>query len=232
MPPFVAASGADARPGVRASRARKVRELIPKPEASPYFEVDQADWTERTRELIDQHPLSTADLVETSLESWDQIFESQIGPFRIGLDIFPSPQALGSLLHELVPANLARRFPENWRREQSSSEKDIVCLADDRFSTEIKTSSSTGQVFGNRSFGQEDEGRAKKAKSGYYLAINFGKYPPEREVGKVYKPGIRQIRFGWLDHVDWTAQTKETGQQANLAPVIEDSQLLVIYALE
>lgn len=227
--PFFAASGADAMPGKRATRARKERVLALKPATSPYFELSLDQFVARTRALIDEYPIGPSALAGAVLASWDQLFESLVGGFRIGADIFPNPQAMGGLLHELVPLNLAREYAGMWRRERNSGEKDIVCLIDDHFSTEIKTSSSAGQIFGNRSFAQEVDQGGKKAKSGYYVTVNFGKFPAELISAVFYKPSIHMIRFGWLDHIDWTGQVKESGQQSALAPIIEDSQLLTIF---
>lgn len=229
MAPFVATSGTEAFAGKRAARARKERILVPKPVHSPYHGLAAEAFVDRTRVLIDEYTVRPDELVRIVLDAWAQLFESTIGGFRIGIDIFPSPQAMGSLLHELIPLNMGRAYPGRWRRERDSSEKDIVCLFDDRYSTEIKTSSSTAQIFGNRSFAQDVDMGGKKAKSGYYLAVNFDKFPNERDLEAAYRPPIRLIRFGWLDHVDWTGQAKESGQQSALAPIIEDSQLLAIY---
>lgn len=232
MAPFIAASGAEAKPGNRAARARKEPVLLPKPKESPYAGLAVEAFTDRTRALIDEYPLPPDELSRIVLASWGQLFESEIGGFRIGVDIFPSPQAMGSLLHELIPLNMGRAYPGSWRRERNAGEKDIVCAFDDRFSTEIKTSSSKERIFGNRSFAQEVDMGGKKVKSGYYLAVNFDKFPAQLESASLDKPSIQSIRFGWLDHIDWTGQAKESGQQSALAPIIEDSQLLAIYLKE
>jgi hypothetical protein len=230
--PYVAASGAEAIPGKRAARARKERVLLPKPKESPYAGVPVEAFADRTRALIDEYPVPPDEFSRIVLDSWDQLLESAIGGFRIGVDIFPSPQAMGSLLHELIPLTMGRAYPGKWRRVCNAGEKDIVCVFNDHFSTEIKTSSSAQQIFGNRSFAQLVDMGAKKAKSGYYLAVNFAKFPAQLEAGPVDKPSIQSIRFGWLDHTDWTGQAKESGQQSALAPIIEDSQLLAIYLKE
>lgn len=228
--PFIARSGTDAKPGQRARRARVARPLTPKPADSPYYGLSQADYVRRTRELIDAYPLKVTELAEVVQTAWGQIFESTIGGFYIGREIFPSPQAMSSLLHELIPLNLSRRYPGKWRRERSGGEKDLVYEPDeDHFSTEIKASSNPRQIFGNRSFAQETNSSSKKSKSGYYLAINFEGFPHSVEPGHSYRPRLHLIRFGWLDHVDWAGQEAPSGQQSNLAPAIEDSQLLAIY---
>jgi hypothetical protein len=43
------------------------------------------------------------------------------------------------------------------------------------------------------------------------------------------RPPIRVIRFGWLDHTDWRAQSSETGQQSSLPAAVENNQLLRYY---
>lgn len=179
---------------------------------SPYESTNPENWGEITPKLIKDHPLSTNDLIEVTLGGWNAIFESTIGPrgFTIGTHIFPKPQIMAFLLHELIPLELAAKFPKEWRGDRSGDEKDLVCLTDDRFSIEVKTSSSVNGIYGNRSYAQQGSSQ-KKSKSGYYLAINFGKFGSPGT-----RPEIRQIRFGWLDQEDWIGQLAQTGQQARL----------------
>ena len=131
----------------------------------------------RTQELIQEHPLEPAELVDVVLNAWEAIFKSRIGPrsFKIGVDIYPKPQILGALLHELIPLELQSRYPRIWRVEATSADKDVVHLSNPRFSFEIKTSSSASSIFGNRSYAQGSEA-GKKDKAGYYLAVNFQKW--------------------------------------------------------
>jgi hypothetical protein len=112
------------------------------------------------------------------------------------------------LLHELIPLEFASRHSDSWRRDQFGEDKDLVCLADDQYSIEIKTSSSANGLFGNRSYAQPARGD-KKSKSGYYLAVNFDGFK-----GAIPTPRIRKIRFGWLDHTDWRGQLAASGQAA------------------
>jgi hypothetical protein len=196
-------------------------------ESSPYNKIAQTRWLQKTKQLVGAHPLKTVELVEVVLQSWNGIFESKLGPkgFQIGKHIFPKPQIMGFLLHELIPLEFAARYPELWRGEQSKSDKDLVYIPDARFSVEIKTSSNRTKIFGNRSYAQESESASKKAKSGYYLQVNFGKF------GKsTAKPEILLIKFGWLDHIDWLGQAAATGQQAHLAPSTANNKLLSIYS--
>ncbi|WP_208766185.1 ScaI family restriction endonuclease [Streptomyces capillispiralis] len=200
--------------------------MRPKTPSSPYFGWDSDDWPEVTRSLLAQQPLSGETLVEAVLSSWRSIFESTLGSgFRIGVDIRPSPQIMGFLLHALIPLELAVGDP-NWRADAKAAEKDLVYQPDFRYSIEIKTSSHRDQIFGNRSFGVDNPGNGKKAKDGYYVAVNFEKW------GDVPAglPRIRLIRYGWLDHTDWIAQASQTGQQSSLPAIVANTQLLTLYS--
>lgn len=188
---------------------------------SPYSD-DQSTWQSVTNSLIDEHPLSRKEIKEIVSQAWDDIFESKLGKngFQIGKDIFPKPQIIGFFLHELIPLELERRYPGKWRRELSAKDKDVICIYDDRFSIEIKTSSNPKNIFGNRSYAQNGT-TSKKGKSGYYLAVNF-----EKCTDLTPKPKILKIRFGWLDHSDWMGQKSQTGQQSRLSKEVETLKLL------
>ena len=99
---------------------------------SPYKAVPTKNWPKVTRRLVEEHPLQTAEIVDVVLNSWASIFSSGIGPkpFKIGQHIFPKPQIMGFLLHELIPLELANRYPKLWRTEVSSKDKDIVILGE------------------------------------------------------------------------------------------------------
>jgi hypothetical protein len=131
---------------------------------------------------------------------------------------------MGFLLHELIPLELAARHSSVWRGETSSDDKDIVYIPDSSYSIELKTSSDPRHVYGNRSYAQASS-KGKKAKSGYYLAVNFGKF-----TAKGSRPQIRLIRFGWIDSSDWIGQKAATGQQSRLHPDVESSKLLQLYS--
>ena len=194
--------------------------------ASPYDGKDVTEWPAITQGLIARHPLKKEEIVETVLKAWDLILKDTIigGTYRIGIDLFPTPQIMGDFLHELVPLLLERKYPQSWRRDRVASEKDMVYVPDDSFSVEIKTSSQK-QIYGNRSFSQEGKDRpGKKLKSGYYLAINF---PPIHKTKSV-EP-IKLIRFGWLDHGDWGGQVAPSGQQANLSRDVLLNKLVTLY---
>jgi hypothetical protein len=194
---------------------------------SPYARLPQIKWKEKTHELIASHPLQAVDIREAVLDSWDSIFESKIGKHRIqiGKDIFPIPQLMGAFLHELIPLELAAKYPKVWRGNQNKGEKDLVYITDLKFSIEIKTSSNKSAIFANRSYAQpQSTSPLAKGKDGYYIAVNFEKF----KLGQ-RRPRILLIRFGWLDHTDWIAQSAATGQQARLAPITYQTKLLPIY---
>ena len=182
-------------------------------------------WEWKTRELIDQHPIVVNELVQVVLDSWDGILDTKLGAghYRIGHDIFPTPQIMAFLLHELIPLELARLHPGIWRRDKLSDEKDVVYVPDDNYSFEIKASSSPTGIFGNRSYAQPSP-NAKKHKAGFYLAVNFEKFSDSNII-----PQVTQIRMGWLDHTDWIAQRAATGQQARLDIRARDKKLLRLY---
>lgn len=193
---------------------------------SPYKGIALAKWSDVTQNLIRIHPLALEEIVDVVLSSWDSIFKSRMGSkgFKIGVDIFPKPQIMGFFLHELIPLELAARYPGLWRTEISSSDKDIVYVLDDRYSIELKTSSNPRHIYGNRSYAQ-DSMKGKKAKSGYYLAVNFEKFTDKKN-----QPRITMIRFGWIDASDWIGQKAATGQQSRLASEVESSKLIELYS--
>ena len=191
----------------------------------PYDGLRQDQWRTRTQELLSRHPLHTDEIVEVVLSSWDSIFQTEIGgKALIGVHIFPRPQIMGTFLHELIPLEFAHRYPSDWRREQSVEEKDLVYIPDPHYSVEIKTSSSASRIFGNRSYAQPGKS-LKKAKSGYYLAVNFAKFDDAHR-----RPGVTKVYFGWLDGTDWIGQKAQTGQQSRLPSHIYGSKLLPIYS--
>lgn len=181
---------------------------------SPYAGLPVDQWETRTRQLITEHPLKPEEILEVVIKAWQDIFVSAIGTraYRIGVDVLPQPQVMAFFLHELIPLEFTYRYPQQWRRENSADEKDLVYAPDPLYSIEIKTSSSPRAIFGNRSYTQ-DTVSTKKIKSGYYLALNFEKFSSHN-----LNPKITLVRFGWLDHADWIGQRAASGQQARLNP--------------
>lgn len=195
---------------------------------SPYDGLPSSQWLERTAQILQMYPVSREELVEVVLEQWSSIFDSEIGTngLKIGTHMFPRPQIMGDYLHELIPYELAKRYPGKWRRDETGADKDLVWIEDpDRWSTEIKTSSHKSQVFGNRSYAQPGESR--KSKSGLYLTVNFESWTGAHGS----RPAVRVIRLGWLDYTDWVAQASETGQQAHIRPEAYAGKLEVLYRI-
>lgn len=197
----------------------------PVPEPSPYDGLPIEGWLARTESLLADYPIDREELVEIVLDQWDSIFESRVGRhgLRIGEHIFPKPQIMGDYLHELIPYELQSRYPAVWRRDATGTDKDLVHLTDEAWSTEIKTSSHASQIFGNRSYAQP--GVSRKTKSGFYLTVNFEKW----SVARGRQPAIKVIRLGWLDHTDWIAQVAATGQQARIRPDAYGRKLIELY---
>ncbi len=195
--------------------------------SSPYENCQVDEWESKTYELINAFPVPTDEIIAIVLESWNAIFDSRIGGlgYRIGRDIYPQPQIMGFFLHELIPLELENRYPNTWARDVTGYGKDAVCITNSFFSCEIKTSSDKLHIFGNRSHAQVGN-VSKKDKSGYYLAVNFGKFV--RTADEVL-PAINRIRLGWLDSTDWQGQVSATGQQARLSTQVEKYKLIELY---
>ena len=189
--------------------------------SSPYKNRNRSKWEQITKRLVAKHPLKEKDLIDSVFSAWEGIFTTLLaGKLKIGTDIQLKPQELGNFLHALIPYELEHKFPSEWRRDQTGNEKDIVCIANEKFSIEVKTSSNPNRIFGNRSYAQK-QNNGKKSKTGYYLAVNF-----------INKPGIhliKLIRFGWIDAEDWIGQASSSGQQAHLEAELEKLKLKIIY---
>jgi ScaI restriction endonuclease len=54
-----------------------------------YDKIDISSWQQTTEALLKKHPLNNKKIVEIVLKSWDDIFNSKIGSFYIGKEIFP-----------------------------------------------------------------------------------------------------------------------------------------------
>ena len=195
---------------------------------SPYKGLTSDRWPAKTKQLINEHPLDKEILVEAVLESWNGILGTRIaGALQVGEDIFPQPQVMGNMLHELIPVILADKTGGRWKRGSFKGEKDVINLFDSKYSFEIKTSSSYNNIYGNASYGSEDRSDdSSKEKSGYYLTVNFEKFDPEHPETK---PKIRKIRFGWIDADDWHSQKASSGQQAYIRPEVREGKLITLY---
>lgn len=190
---------------------------------SPYKNLPEDKWLDKTQELVNKHPLKN-EIKDIVLKSWNDIFNSKIGSFSIGKEIFPSPQILSFFLHELVAHYLSLKYPKRYKVGELKNEKDVHDIVDPSMGIEIKASSDSSQIFANRSYAQPSSDSEKKDKNGYYLTINFEKISRSNP-----NPKITIIRFGYLEHKDWIAQKAETGQQARLSPNAYKSKLIEIY---
>ena len=114
---------------------------------------------------------------------------------------------VGYFFQKLFSHELAYRYPNKWRGEKNKEDKDIVSIDNEKFSTEMKSSSQIGyKIFGNRSYNQDlqENNQSIKNKSGYYITINF--------VGQT----LTLVRLGWIDEEDWVGQKAQSGQSATL----------------
>ncbi len=189
------------------------------------YPSDPSGWPAITDRLSKEFPLTSSALTKVVLNSWEDIFHSRIGGkgYQIGRDIWPEPQIMGFLLHELIPLNLGASYRKTWRRGAASGECDTVYIPDDAWSFEIKTSSSRSGIFGNRSYAHVSNA-ARKRRGSFFLAVNIGKFGSASA-----RPEITLIRFGWLGSTDWIGQEAQSGQQARLTKEARAYKLRIIY---
>lgn len=179
---------------------------------------------DETLALLALLPIKPEELVSTILESWNSFLNTKIGEeeLRIPQDIELAPQIIGTFLEKIIAHRLSNRFQGVWRAG-IGNEKDIHCIQDDKYSMEMKTSTSSDAIFGNRSYAQVVVGSEKKDKKGYFIAINYDA-PKGEYLGK-----IRRISIGWLEHTDWKGQKAASGQQASLTKEAKANKMIVIY---
>lgn len=193
---------------------------------SPYINKPTSEWKLITKELVSQIPLNTDELVAIVLQSWECIFQSEICELKIGTDVFPTPQMMGNFLETAIAANLSKNHPDIWRHGKEKDEKDVVCLTNQDYSIEIKTSSKFKKIYGNRSYAQAQSDSATKSKDSFYLGVNFEKF---ESFDGLHKPEISFIQLGYLEHSDWRGQKSETGQQASLSPDTYKNKFITLY---
>jgi hypothetical protein len=180
---------------------------------SPDSDIPVEKRADKTKELIEQHPLKPDVIRDIALRIWSLLWQTKIGEEDTSLspaEINPPATIIGYFFEKLFAKELQKRHPEKWRGTLAKDEKDIVYLEDSKYSIEIKTSGQLDtKIFGNRSYGQEaddsnNEELPKKEKSGYYITANF------------YQQSLTLLRFGWIDHEDWKPQKSSKGQAATL----------------
>lgn len=187
---------------------------------SPYEKIEVKNWLSITKDLVEKHPLSKT-IVDLCLKSWQSILNGKINTY-LNLyirEMSISPQAMGALLHDVIPEYIMKNV--KGFRKGVGSEKDVVCVDNDLYSFELKTSSQKS-IYGNRSYAKSETG---KLKSGYYLTLNFEKVSNN-------DPKVLKIQFGWLDHSDWIGQKSETGQQSSLTTDAKKYKLITLYENE
>ena len=104
----------------------------------PYKDYPVECWKAITQELVSRHPLSE-EIVDFCLKSWDSILHGKINTYlnMYISEMNLSPQALGSLLHDVIPEYISKNV--DGFRKGEGKEKDVVCEYNEDFSFEIKT---------------------------------------------------------------------------------------------
>jgi len=191
--------------------------------SSPYEGVDLELWSTKTQELIERHPLDLDTIRDTAIKCWGTLWQTNVGAGEtaIPLSSIEVPATVtGYFFEKLFARELERKYPNLWKGGRSKSEKDFVCLSNNSFSIEMKSSGQLGtKIFGNRSYGQQTlDGSqiAKEEKSGYYITVNF------------YRQTLTLLRFGWIDFEDWKPQGSQTGQAATLPSHVYELKLIEI----
>jgi hypothetical protein len=189
---------------------------------SPYAGKPESTWLSVTQQLVNSHPLKTAELLDAATTAWATLWQTTVGTGSLSVklsDLRVPATIVGYFFEVLFARELERRAPTLWRGNLSKEDKDLVHVPDPTFSIEIKTSGQAGfKVYGNRSYGQKPgtELPQKKEKSGYYITVNF------------FNQTLTLIRFGWIDAADWDPQEAPTGQMAGLKQAVYDSKLIPI----
>ncbi|TAE03347.1 MAG: ScaI family restriction endonuclease [Bacteroidetes bacterium] len=158
---------------------------------SPYENKNVSEWKQITENLLAQNPI-----YEKREELVKIIFDSKICALQLGKDFIPSYSNLGFFIENLTALKLAEKYTTQWKHGKDKNEKDIVCLDNSDFSIEVKSSSSSKYIFGNRSYAQAESKKATKEKSGFYLAINYEKF----KKNNLEVPQIVLIRLGFVEH--------------------------------
>lgn len=188
-------------------------------------------YKKETIQQIKKLPFNVNEIPEIVCRSWEDIFTiSDVNKdFVIGKTVFPKPQMMGFFLETLIAKRFEKLNGENWISDPTGFAKDITNLKDDSLSIEIKTSSSKGHIYGNRSYANPGA-TSKKSKDSFYLAINFDKFDKAKLNKEMsIKPEISLIRFGYLKSSDWSGQIAPSGQQARLTSEIEKGKLIELW---
>lgn len=123
----------------------------------PYEGVEESKWKDITERLINEFPIKMETIRDIVLDSWNEIFtiSNATRDFAIGETIFPKPQILGFFLEEIVTQKIYKLDSETWLPDPTGYSKDLVNTKEPKYSMEIKTSSSSKNIYGNRSYAQQ-----------------------------------------------------------------------------
>ena len=148
------------------------------PKESPYYGLFSREVGGENPRTLEEYPIAPEDVVQVVLRSWSAIFESTLGDgFRIGVHIFPTPQIMGTLLlTSLSLLEIEAHTEGRWRacalrpRRTSSTSRMIDSPRRLRL---IRSEPHLCQS----KLRLESDSPGKKGKSGYYIAVNFDKWP-------------------------------------------------------
>ena len=116
---------------------------------SLYTDKNLDEWKSITADLLDKNPLNIEEIVEITLDAWERIFQSEICDLKIGKDIYPNPQMMGYFIETIIASHLSKKYPDIWKHGREKTEKDIVCLTNQDYSIEVKSSSSSKKLSPN-----------------------------------------------------------------------------------
>lgn len=178
-------------------------------------------WPAARDRLIDEHPLDLDEIREIVLTVCRDL-DTEVTHGVSIFDTTMSSSVAGQIIEQAI-ANHLQESDSVWRPGEDP-EKDVVHTEKPGYSFEIKVSGQIGdQIYGNRSYAISDDG-GRKSKSGYYLTVNM--HLSEKDLAPSHNPFL--IRFGWVDHDDWQAQSADTGQAAKLPDQVYEEKLRVI----
>nr|WP_299038637.1 ScaI family restriction endonuclease [uncultured Psychrobacter sp.] len=186
---------------------------------SPYANQPKENWKNITQRLVNEYPISTQEILEIATLAWNNIWNTSIGGHISINEVGLTASNIGNFFQQLYIHELVLRHPNQWREQSNKSDKDIVYISNNYFSTEMKTSGQAGYyLYGNRSTSQEVSQRATsgKDKSGYYITLNF------------HGQAMTRLRIGWIDENDWLGQSSQTGQSATLSSEVYEHKLIDI----
>ncbi len=172
-----------------------------------------------TQHKVDQFPIAMDVLKGLVLEAGHILLQENLFGKTLKEVIDAAPNK-GSFIGQLFPFALNKllveRYPTIFRPEEHLYEKDVVCIIDRSYDFEIKVSTSSENIVGNKSYASDG---GYKDKSSFYLAVNFNR--------DTY--AVDLIRFGWLDITDWSINDSANGQGSRVKTLPLRSKMITIY---